>query len=153
MATDWVAKMKETFQPHVPEPIEAVGLLQPAGTWGSFGLSEISPLLGMLKRKGVNQKAGGLAKSSTFGGTKMAGIVITGPKVYAFRCKPKGGNWQVQDQLAAWDRKDVKFTVTPKKITNLVEIDVASTGEHFALEATTVGAKGIHDGFFATIAK
>ena len=59
----------------------------------------------------------------------------------------------MQDQLAAWDRKDVKFTVTPKKITNLVEIDVASTGEHFALEATTVGAKGIHDGFFATIAK
>jgi hypothetical protein len=151
--TDWVAKMKETFQPHVAEPVEAVGLLQPAGTWGSFGLEQISPLASMIKNKLNNKKAGGLAKDRTFAGTKMAGVVLTADKVYAFKCKPKGRNWKVEEQLAEWPRKDVKFTVTPKKITNLVEIDVASTGDHYELEATTVGTQGIHDGFFAEIAK
>lgn len=35
MARDWVQQIKDTFQPHVSEPVSAVGLLQPAGTMGS----------------------------------------------------------------------------------------------------------------------
>jgi hypothetical protein len=151
--TDWVAQMKDTFQPRVAEPVQAVGLLQPAGTWGSMGLERISPLAGMIKNRINNKKAGGLAKDRMFAGTKMAGIVMTADKVYAFSVKPKGRTWRVQDQLAQWARNDVKFTVTPKKITNLVEIDVASTGDHYELEATTIGTKGFHDSFFAEIAK
>src|SRR5438105_13076876 len=109
--TDWVAQMKDTFQPHVAEPVQAVGLLQPAGTWGSFGVARVSPLDGMIMNKFNNKKAGGLAKDRTFAGTKMAGVVLTADKVYAFSVKPKRGNWQVEDQLAEWARKDVKFTV------------------------------------------
>ena len=32
MGTDWVAKIKEIAQEQVPEPVQAAGLLQPAGT-------------------------------------------------------------------------------------------------------------------------
>jgi hypothetical protein len=151
--TDWPQKMKDTFQPEVPEPIQAVGILQPAGTWGSFGLARISPLAGMLKAKSSTDKAGGLATAGMFRGTKMCGFVLTADKAYAFRIKPKGMNWKVQEQLGAWDRKDLRFTVTEKRITSKIDVDVASTGDHFELEATTVGAQGIHDAFFAELAK
>ncbi len=152
--TDWVAQLKETFQPHVAEPVQAVGMLQPAGTWGSFGLTEISPLAGMIKKRFNNKKAGGLAKDRTFAGTKMAGVVLTADKVYAFAVKPKGRAWKVENKLAEWPRSEVKFKVTPKKLTSLVEIDVPSTGDHYELEATTVSsAKEMQQPFLAEIAK
>jgi len=65
MARDWEQQLKDTFQPHVSEPVEAIGLLQPSGTMGSFGLGRISPL---------------------------AAIVLTANKVHAFRTKQKGYN-------------------------------------------------------------
>ena len=81
---------------------------------GSFGLGRISPLAAMVKNKGVNEKAGGLAKTGVFTNTKLAAIVVTPGKVYAFRTKQKGMNWKVEEQLAEWDRKDVKFSVEQK---------------------------------------
>jgi hypothetical protein len=128
-------------------------MLQPAGAMGSFGLGRISPLAAMIKNKSVNDKAGGLAKTGVFTNTKSAAIVLTPSKVYAFRFKQKGMKFVVEDQLAAWDRKDVKFSVEQKKITSQVSIDVASTGDHYELEAVTAGTRGFHDSFFAAIAK
>jgi hypothetical protein len=153
MARDWVQEVRDSFQPHVAEPISAVGLLQPAGTMGSFGLARISPLAAMIKNKSVNDKAGGLAKAGVFTNTKMAAIVLTADKVYAFRYKQKGTKFKVEEQLAAWDRKDVKFALEHKKITNQLSIDVASTGDHYELEAMSAGTRGFHDAFFAEIAK
>ena len=152
MAKDWVQEFKDTFQPHVEEPISAVGMLQPAGTMGSFGLARVSPLAAMIKNKGVNERAGGIAKAGVFTSTKTAAIVVTPGKVYAFRYKQKGMKFKVEEQLAVWDRKDVKFSVEKKKITSQVSIDIASTGDHYELEAMTAGSKGIQDPFFAEIA-
>ncbi len=152
MPTDWVEKMKETAQPHVPEPVVAVGLLQPAGTWGSFGLGYISPLARMFKQRGANKRTGGMAKVGAFK-TKMAMLAITADKVYAFNASPKGRNWKVQDQVGAWDRKDLKITTEPGRLATRVRVDVASTGEHFELEATTVGTKGFHDTFLDELTK
>jgi hypothetical protein len=152
MGRDWVQQLKDTFQPHVSEPVTAVGLLQPAGTMGSFGLARLSPLAAMVKNKNVNEKAGGLAQTGVFTNTKLAAIVLTAGKVYAFRTKQKGTKWKVEDRLGEWDRKDVTFTVTEKKITAHVAIDVASSGDHYELEAMTVGTKGFHDDFFAAVA-
>ena len=152
MGRDWVRQLKETFQPHVTEPVTAVGLLQPAGTMGSFGLARLSPLAAMVKNRGINEKAGGLASTGAFTNTKLAAIVLTADKVHAFRTKQKGYKWKVEEKLGEWDRKDVTFTVTEKKITNHVAMDVASTGDHYELEAMTAGTKGFHDDFFAAIA-
>jgi hypothetical protein len=63
VATDWLAKVNETAQEHVPEPLVAAGILQPAGTWGAFGLDQVSGVAAMIKLRKVNKDAGGLSKS------------------------------------------------------------------------------------------
>ena len=54
MGTDWVAKVNETAQEQVPERVIASGILQPAGTWGAFGLDQVSGVASMFKRRKVN---------------------------------------------------------------------------------------------------
>src|SRR5919109_3702868 len=75
LATDWVEKVNTTAQEHVAEPVEAAGILQPAGTWGAFGVEQLSPAVAMFKRRKVNKDAGGLAKSS-WKGTKTALLAV-----------------------------------------------------------------------------
>jgi hypothetical protein len=52
LATDWVEKVNSTAREHVSEPVQAAGILQPAGTWGSFGLDQVSGVAAMFKQKG-----------------------------------------------------------------------------------------------------
>jgi hypothetical protein len=153
MPRDWVQQLKDTFQPHVNEPVQAVGLLQPAGALGGFGLMKLSPILAMFKNKKSNERAGGLAKTGVFSNTKLAAIVVTADKVYAFRAKQKGMSFKVQEKLGEWERKNVKFTVTDQKLTKKIELDHTPTGDHYELEAMTAGARGFHDAFFAEIVK
>ena len=150
MATDWVAKINETAQEHVPEPVVATGILQPAGTWGSFGLDKVSGVAAMFKRHKSNQGAGGLAKTS-WKGTKTVLLAVTGDKLYAFACKQKGRSWRIEDQLGVWNRSDLNVETKPGKLATKVVFDVEPTGEHYELEATTVGSSGFHDPFLAAI--
>ena len=150
MATDWVEKVNTTAQEHVPEPVVAAGILQPAGTWGAFGVEQLSPAAAMFKRRKVNKDAGGLAKSS-WKGTKTALLAMTAGKLYAFSVKQKGRNWKVVEPLGVWDRSDLAIETAPGKLATKVAFDVASTGEHYELEATTVGSDGFNDPFLAAI--
>lgn len=149
---DWVAKMKETVQPRVPEAVVAVGLLQPAGTWGSMGVGLLSPLGGMLKQKSANQAAGGLARGPIFKNTKMAVFALTADDVYVFSGKPKGFGWKIGDQLAQWSRRDLQITTQPGKVATKVTIEVA-TGDRYELEATTAMDRGFSDVFLAELAR
>jgi hypothetical protein len=112
VATDWVAKVNETAQEQVPEPVVASGILQPAGTWGSFGLDQVSGVAAMFKRRKVNKDAGGLARTS-WKGTKTVLLAVTGEKLYAFAVKQKGRNWKVEGQLGVWNRSDLDVETTP----------------------------------------
>lgn len=152
--TDWVAKMKETVQPRVPEAVVAVGLLQPAGTWGAFGSRKLSPLVGMIKQRSANEAAGGLAASGpVFKGTKMAVFALTADDLYVFTGKPKGLGWKIGDQLAHWSRPDLKVATQPGKLATKVTIDVA-TGDHYELEATTAMQRGgFTDAFLAELTR
>jgi len=149
--TDWVAKVNETAQEHVPEPVVAAGILQPAGTWGTFGLEKLSGAAAMFKRHKVNKNAGGIA-STSWKGTKAALLAVTADKLYAFAVKQKGRAWKVQDQLGVWSRSDLKVEATPGKLATKVVFDVESTGEHYELEATTIGSAGFNDPFLAALA-
>ena len=151
MGTDWVAKVNETAQEQVPEPVVASGILQPAGTWGSFGLDQVSGVAAMFKRRKVNKDAGGLARTS-WKGTKTVLLVVTGEKLYAFAVKQKGRTWKVEGQLGVWNRSDLDVETTPGKLATKVVFDVTPTGEHYELEATTVGSAGFNDPFLAAIA-
>jgi hypothetical protein len=66
--------------------------------------------------------------------------------------KQKGRNWKVQEQLGAWDRSDLQIETAAGKLATKVVFDVVSSGEHYELEATTIGGSGINDGFLAAIA-
>jgi hypothetical protein len=127
VGTDWVAKVNEIAQEQVPEPVQAAGLLQPAGTWGAFGLDQVSGVASMFKRRKVNKDAGGLAKTS-WKGTKT--VLLVG----------------------VWNRSDLDVETTPGKLATKVVFDVTPTGEHYELEATTVGSAGFNDPFLAAIA-
>jgi hypothetical protein len=151
VASDWVAKVNATAQEQMSEPVVAAGILQPAGTWGAFGIERVSPALAAFKRRKVNKDAGGLAKSS-WKGTKTALLALTADKLYAFSVKQKGRNWKVQEQLGAWDRSDLQIETAAGKLATKVVFDVVSSGEHYELEATTIGGSGINDGFLAAIA-
>ena len=151
MATDWVARVNETAQEQVPEPVVASGILQPAGTWGSFGLNQVSGVAAMFKRRKVNKDAGGLARTS-WKGTKTVLLAVTGEKLYAFAVKQKGRNWKVEGQFGVWNRSDLDVETTPGKLATKVVFDVQPTGEHYELEATTVGSAGFNEPFLAAIA-
>jgi hypothetical protein len=153
MASDWVQKMKDVAQPRVPEPIVAIGMLQPAGTWGAFGAGQLSGLAGTLMRRSANKKAGGLAKSGAFS-TKVALVAVTEARLYAFNAKPSGRNWKIVDEAGDWDRSDLTIATTPGKLSTKVVVDVQSTGDHFELEATTVmTADDFNRAFLDEIAK
>lgn len=149
---DWVAKMKETVQPRVPDAIVAVGLLQPAGTWGAFGSGKLSPLAGILKQRSANEAAGGLTRGGVFKQTKMAVFALTADDVYVFSGRPKGFSWKIGDELAHWSRTDLQVAAQPGKLATKVTIDVA-TGDHYELEATTALDHGFSDVFLAELTR
>ena len=140
--TDWVDKMMtETVQPHVSEPLVAVGLLQPAGTWGSFGANQLSGIAGMVMRKAANKRAAGLGKQGQFT-SRYAILGVTADKVYAFNGKPSGRSWKITDQVGEWSRDDLRIETTKGSLSTKVVIDVAPSGEHYELEATTIMQAG-----------
>ncbi len=79
-----------------------------------------------------------VAKTSTFRNWKHA-LPVTADKVYAFEAKPSRRGFKLKGQSGVWNRGDLGVTVEQKKMTAAVAIDVKSTGEHYELEATTVG--------------
>jgi hypothetical protein len=89
VGTDWVAKVKEIAQEQVTEPVEAAGILQPAGTWGTFGLDQVSGVAAMFKRRKVTKDAGGLARTS-WKGTKTVILALAGDKLYGVRREAEG---------------------------------------------------------------
>jgi hypothetical protein len=141
-STDYVQAMRELAQPHVPEPVVAASILQPAGSMGNLGLGKISPLAAMIMKKKANKKAGGLARDSAFS-TEQAFIVVTAHRVYAFNSKRAGREWKVLDPVGSWDRNDLTVTKTPGKLTTKVALDIGATGEHYELEATTMADQGV----------
>jgi hypothetical protein len=149
VGTDWDAKVKEIAQEQVPEPVQAAGILQPAGIWGTFGLDQVSGVAAMFKRRKANKDAGGLAKAS-WKGTKTVLLAVAGDKLYAFAATQKGR--KIEDRLGVWNRSDLTVETTPGKLSTKVVFDVASTGEHYELEATTVGSAGFNDPLLAAIA-
>lgn len=153
MGTNSAQRMTDTIQEHVPEPVVAVGAVQPAGTWGSFGISQLSPLAGALKNRKANRNAGGMAKNSIWSGTKLAAVAVTAERIYTFKAKPRGRSWKIGDPLATWERRDVQISLEPGKLATKVIIDVTSTGDHYEFEVTTMMTRGFGDAFLAELAK
>jgi hypothetical protein len=150
---DWVQQMKDAAQPHVPEPVVAVGILQPAGTWGAMGFGELSGIAGMIARKAANTRSGGLGKNGAFT-TKTAMIVLSEERLYAFNVKAKGRSFKVIDEVGDWPRNEVTVETKKGTMSTKVVLDIAATGDHYELEATTIMQMGgATDVFLAELTK
>jgi hypothetical protein len=134
-------KMIDTVQPHVPEPVIAVGVLQPAGTWGAMGGDQLSGIVGSLMRRNANKRSAGLAKNSAFR-TKVALVAVTESRVYAFNAKGWGPQCKIVDAVGDWDRKDLEVTTTPGTMSTKFVFDVVSTGDHYELETNALMGMG-----------
>ncbi len=134
-------KMKATVQPHVPEPVIAVGVLQPAGTWGAMGGDQLSGLVGSFMRRNANKRSSGLGKNSAFK-TKVALVAVTASRVYAFNAKGWGPQCKIVDEVGDWDRDDLTITTTSGTMSTQFVIDVVSTGDHFELETNALMGVG-----------
>jgi hypothetical protein len=151
-AEETIRQLTDLAQPHVPEPVTAVGMLQPAGTWGAFGAGKASPLLGSILRHKHNKAAGGLARTGMMKRPQMALVAVTDARVYALDAIYKSNGWAVGDAIGDWDRSDLRVETTPGRLATKVVIDVVSTGEHYELEATTVAdSVGFTDTFLQAL--
>ena len=141
-------KMKQTVQSHVKEPVIAVGVLQPAGTWGAMGGDQISGIVGSLMRKNANKRSPGLAKNSAFR-TKVALIAVTEERVYAFNAKGWGPTCKIVDEVGDWDRSDLNVSATRAgSMSTQFVFDVLSTGDHYELETNALMGMGGFTGKF-----
>jgi hypothetical protein len=77
-------------------------------------------------------------------GTQQACLVLMADRVYGFAyASGTRGKATVGEQLGAWPRSDVRVTTKPGRLTTRVELDIATTGEHYELECmTTAGNAG-----------
>ena len=134
-------KFKATVQAQVPEPVIAVGLLQPAGTWGAMGGDQLSGIVGSLMRKSANKRSQGLGKNSAFK-TKMAVVAVTDGRVYAFNAKGWGLQTKIADKVGDWSHDELEVTVTPGKMSTQFVIVVTETGDRYELETNALMAMG-----------
>jgi len=129
---------KATIQAEVPEPCIAVGGLQPAGTFGSFGVGRLSGAAGTLQQHKANQAAGELTGRHGLKTNRITYLAVTADKVYAFDAKPKRkGNIEVVSKLAEWKRSDVNVQTVRGKMATKVIID-HTDGGHYELESPSI---------------
>jgi hypothetical protein len=126
--------VKELAQPHVPAPVLAAGILQPAGTWAAYRVGHTLPLVGELMHRRADHDAGAFTAA---GATRTGLFALTDDKLYAFDARPAGSRWRVGEQVVVWERKDLEVETTAGKLATKVVIGVVSTGERYELEVTT----------------
>ena len=138
-------------QANVPEPVVACGQLQPAGTWGSFGMGRLSPAAGLLKQRSANKNAGQLStRGAMFKNNRQTMFALTTDKLYAFETKIGYGGIKILGQLVEWNRADLTVQTIPGKLATKIVLDHADGG-HYELEATTVASKGYNDPLLAEL--
>jgi len=143
-----IEKQRAIVQEAVPEPIVAYGVLQPAGTWGSFGLRQLSPALATFRQHKANKSAGDLTGRHGLKMNSQTYVALTADKVYALEGKAKRYGIKIVGTLAEWRRSDVSVQLIPGRMSTKVVFD-HTDGGHYELEATTMG--GFNDPFLAEL--
>ena len=146
--------MREKAQEKVPEPVVAVGVVQPAGTWGSAGVMQVSGLAGMLMKKSANKKAGDLHTGGTvFKTNRQTLLALTADRLYAFEMKAGWGGFKIIGQLAEWNRKDLAVGTEEGAVSTRIVIEHNVTGDRYELEATTAMSRGFNDALLDEIVR
>ena len=144
-------KMKAEMQARIDEPLIAVGVLQPAGTWVAMGGDQLSGIVGSLMRKNANKRSSGLQTSAFH--TKMAVVGgATEGRVYAFNARAGPYSARSSPGRRLRTQRPEEVTATPGKMSTQFVIDVTSTGDRFELETNALmGVGGFTAAFVAAL--
>ena len=147
-------KLVDLVQPSIGQPILAVGVFQPEGTWRASATSMLfSPTVGLGRQRDANQRAGGLASNGVIT-LKMALVAVTADELHVFNVKSKMSFWKLLGEVAAWRREDLRVEVTVGGMSASVYLEVVPANEAYELEATMVGTlRPINQQLFDTVAE
>jgi len=111
----------------VSEPIVAAALFRRGGGAAKMGISKAR--LGGIAYAG----AALMAKKQAGGLPDKALLVATETKIHAYKTKPKGRTWKVEDEVAVWDRAGLKVSGRPSMGVTMLEIESPAEGEKVSL--------------------
>jgi hypothetical protein len=130
-------KLSETAQPHVDEPILAVGQFQPRGSAGAAGvMAGVSGLAGMIMRSSAKKNAGDLPHTGLY--------ALTATTLHVFDVKPKGFGVKIRSKAAAIPRASFTATRGSGSVTDQLTLQFAD-GPTVSLESISLGASGFND--------
>ncbi len=133
----------ETAQPHVDEPIVAVGQFQPRGSAGAAGvMAGVSGLGGMIMRSSAKKNAGGLPHIGLY--------ALTVTTLHVFDVKPKGFGVKIKGHAAAFPRASFTATRGSGTVTDQLVLQFAD-GQIISLESISLGAGGFNDEIIAQL--
>ncbi len=92
------AKYVEALQPHVADPIRAVGVFSRPGSLAMAGMMQLSPAAGYA----MEDRSSGLPRNVV--------MAVTDRSVHVFDFRPKGFNIKVKKEVATWSREGLVVT-------------------------------------------
>ena len=136
-------KFTEAVQPHIEEPVIAVGQLTPRGAAGAAGMmAGVSGLAGGIMRSQAKKNAGDLPHIGVY--------ALTPTTLHVFDVKPRGTGIKIKKHVAAFPREVFRAQYGQGAITDQIDL-VFTDGTVISLEAISLGAKGFNDPFFAQL--
>jgi hypothetical protein len=116
-AAEYRVKFRDGVQPHVGEPVLAVGTFRTTGAGTRYGVSKMQ--LGALAYAASSlrgkRQAGGLPSSFL--------LAVTPTKVHAFAYKMRTKGPVVKDEVAAWERQGLSVSTERLKTTTRVRLE------------------------------
>jgi hypothetical protein len=129
-------KISAACQPHVGEPVRAVGLFQPQGTAGAAAAMLVTPLVGGQMRRDAQAIGGGVPEVGLYALTDTALHVMEG--------KPRGFNWKVKTYVGSWPRSSFTAEAVSGRVTDQVELRFEDDTT-IRLESMRMGAQGFNE--------
>jgi len=131
MKDEYVAEYREMVKgmavEKVTEPVVAAALFRRGGHAAKMGISKAR--LGAIAYAGAaltsKKQAGGLPERVL--------LIATQDKLYAYKAKPKGRNWKVEEEVAVWDRAGLKVAGRPSSGLTMLDIESPTEGEKVSL--------------------
>ncbi len=94
---DYLDRTTASLQPHVPEPILAVGVFSRPGAMGNALVSQVSGAAYLVRNHQAKKAAGGLPHNVV--------VALTATRLYLFAYRPGwGGKLKVKAPVAVWER-------------------------------------------------
>jgi hypothetical protein len=130
-------KITEACQPHVDQPIRAVGLFQPYGSTSAAAARLVAsgPLGSRIEGNAV-QEAPGIPRLGLYALTDSALHVMEGT--------PKGFNWRITSNIGSWPLSMFTARSIDVKGTDQIEL-VFSGGATIRLESMRMGSLGFNE--------